>query len=170
MHGADEIGIAPDRLGAKMTATLIFADFKSKFLAKTIAGDGCRIWTAGKFKSGYGKLRVGARTCYAHRVAYEMFCGPIPDGMVVCHSCDNPACVSHEHLFLGTHADNVRDKIAKGRGARGTMQGSAKLTDKDVLAIRASKGVTQQLLGEQFGVHQVTISKIRLGERWSWLT
>lgn len=73
-------------------------------------------WTfSPRFASGYGKLSNGDRKLRAHRVAYELFVGPIPPGMHVLHVCDNPPCVRPEHLFLGNHRDNMRDMEAKGR-------------------------------------------------------
>ena len=74
----------------------------------------CIEWTGAK-RRGYGAVRYKGAIWGAHRAAWDAQVGPIPDGMIVCHSCDNPACVNVEHLFLGTHLDNARDKGAKGR-------------------------------------------------------
>lgn len=72
---------------------------------------GCRIWNRSRGGAGYGRYRGKA----AHRVVWALFHGPIPDGMLVCHRCDNPPCVEPDHLFLGSHGDNVEDSIRKGR-------------------------------------------------------
>lgn len=80
---------------------------------------GCWIWMSGRSKSGYGQIKMHGKTTRAHRAAYELFRGPIPDDQLVCHHCDNPPCVNPAHLFLGTHADNHRDRNAKGRQAKG---------------------------------------------------
>lgn len=82
----------------------------------------CWLWTAGLDKDGYGKFAIGLGGhaqihTRAHRFAYEVFVGTIPDGYVVCHRCDNPPCVRPDHLFAGTSLDNNDDKVAKGRGA-----------------------------------------------------
>lgn len=87
-----------------------------------IADDACWPWSAGRDADGYGKFAIGLggkkqQHIRAHRFAYEQFIGPIPDGMVVCHRCDNPPCVRPDHLFLGTPLDNNNDKVSKGRHA-----------------------------------------------------
>jgi hypothetical protein len=76
---------------------------------------GCRPWRGTRDRDGYGVLGVDGRQQRAHRVVWELTHGPIPDGLCVCHHCDNPPCVEPTHPFLGTHADNVRDAVAKGR-------------------------------------------------------
>lgn len=79
--------------------------------------DGCWEWTASRNEArrGYGQLNVDGRPVMAHRVMYELFVGPIPPGLCVCHHCDNPPCVRPDHLFLGTHGDNAKDRDMKGR-------------------------------------------------------
>lgn len=103
-----------------------------RFEAKTARGEGddaCWLWTAGKDKDGYGKFTVqrpdgsGQRHVRAHTFAWERAHGPVPAGMVLMHRCDTPACVRVDHLRLGTVAENVADRVAKGRSARGLRSG-----------------------------------------------
>lgn len=106
-----------------------------------------------------GKYRL------AHRVAYELFIGPIPEGLVVCHRCDIPLCVNPSHLFLGTPMDNQRDKIKKGRQAKGAKSGTPKLTEQDIREIRAASG-SQQSIADRYGCSQVRVSQIKRGKGW----
>lgn len=90
----------------------------ARFLAKVGIGslDECWEWTAARHPSGYGTFYFNGKWSRAHRTAWELANGPIPEGLLVLHRCDNPPCVNPRHLWLGTDADNTRDMIAKGRG------------------------------------------------------
>lgn len=79
----------------------------------------CWMWTGTRTRGGYGHIRDGRKLRQVHRVVYELACGPIPDGLDIAHRCDNPACVRPEHLFPATHAENMSDMKAKGRGNSG---------------------------------------------------
>jgi hypothetical protein len=149
---------------------------EQRFFAKVDKGgeSGCWEWTAGKGK-GYGRFQIGDKACEAHRVSYELHHGPIATGFFVCHSCDNRGCVNPDHLFLGTNAENTADKVAKGRQARGhsiwrrrTVRGGAKLSEADIIAIRASTE-TQRACAKRFGISNQQISRIKAGKRWAHL-
>jgi hypothetical protein len=89
-------------------------------------GTPCWVWTAGTASYGYGHFRIGSKLIYTHRYSWELVNGAVPDGLMVCHKCDNSPCVNPNHLFLGTNSDNQRDSIEKGRGnkAIGDKNGS----------------------------------------------
>ena len=135
--------------------------------------DACWPWT-GAATEGYGAISVRRGVARrAPRVAWELQVGPIPDGLVVCHACDNPPCVNVNHLFLGTHADNARDKIAKGRGTKppilaGERNRQAKLTDEAVRLMRAAydAGETMRSLSRRFGVSRPVVSGVVRRESW----
>ena len=127
----------------------------------------CWNWTASLDRKGYGKIGVGREsTLAAHRVSYELANGPIPEGKYVCHTCDNPACVKPDHLFLGTHLDNMKDMIKKDRHCRGQMARHAKLTNNDVLAIRSIQGVSNTEIAKQFNITDSNVSYIRKRKTW----
>lgn len=148
---------------------------------------GCWLWTGQKLPRGYGMLRVsgaGNGAVYAHRASYALHKGE-PGNMLVCHTCDNPACVNPDHLFLGTYLDNARDKCAKGRQCKGANHyaranpelirrgerrwWNTRLTFAQVQEIRrlaASTTLLQREIGAMFGVNNRTVSSIvRLQKR-----
>lgn len=96
----------------------------------------------------------------AHRFSWEAHNGQIPEEMCVLHKCDTPSCVNPDHLFLGTNDDNVADRVAKGRSAKGEQHGKAKLTDRQILEIRDMSGTLQEI-GDYYGVHNSHISRIK---------
>ena len=131
---------------------------------------GCIPWTGPKTSGrGYlGRGRAGEGSIFAHRVAYEYAYGPIPNGLVVCHRCDNPACVNPSHLFLGTQADNMSDMNAKMRHAYGERTHLNTLTADQIPLIRGAlaSGESQSSIAKRFGVTQSNISAIACGKTW----
>lgn len=131
---------------------------------------GCWLWSGATWPSGYGKVKVRQSTMLAHRRSYELHCGPIPKGALVCHRCDTPACVNPAHLYAGTDADNSRDKIGRGRDrkAAGERNVNAKLTSAVVLEIRASREPTSKIAA-RLGLDHSTVWAARTGRTWRHL-
>jgi len=122
---------------------------------------GCIEWFGCTGKDGYGMIRYLGKNYPAHRVAYEERFGKIPEGMLVCHHCDNPPCVNTDHLFLGTVQNNASDMVEKGRAFCGETHHSAKLNPEKVLKIRElhSKGIAVTTLAKMFGVGPTSTQK-----------
>lgn len=127
--------------------------------------DSCWPWTGFCLPKGYGKTSHRGKDITSHRLAYTLAHGHIPDGMHVLHSCDNPPCCNPAHLHLGTNLDNIAEMRAKLRHNFGERNGSAKLTDDDIRAIRASTE-PQRAIAKRYGVVQQTISAIKTGAKW----
>lgn len=131
---------------------------------------GCWEWTGRRSRRGYGEFDVNGGRVQAHRMAWALAHGPIPHGLLVCHSCDNPACVRPDHLFLGTQSDNMRDMAAKGRHAypSGEAHPQARVSDEQADEIRAlyeCGDLSQAALGTRFGICQTQVSRIVRGVR-----
>lgn len=156
----------------------------------------CWNWLAGKVRDGYGFFSVNGNLHKAHRVSWVIYRGDIPEGMSVLHHCDNRACINPNHLYLGTHQDNMRDMVRRGRSLSGDKNPShlhpdrrarglaitknrkntvgernanSKLTWDSVREIRALYGsgnITQVQLSKKYNVAQTVISKIVIGQAW----
>lgn len=139
-----------------------------RFWPKVVKTDNCWIWKGCLIPGGYGQIWLNNRMVNAHRVAWEITYGHIPERLYVLHSCDNPPCIRPNHLFLGTQAENQQDSISKGRFARGGKNGQAKLTISKVNEIKISK-LSQRKLANQFHVSRRTITDILKGRSWKWV-
>lgn len=145
---------------------------EERFWGKVRKGDGCWEWCGTRDSHGYGVLSFGGTGHKkAHRVSWELCAGLIPDGLFVCHHCDNPSCVNPAHLFLGTPRDNYEDMVAKGRRApllRGESHPNSVLTWDGVLSARAAweAGEPQRSIADRLGVSQSSISGALTGETW----
>lgn len=143
--------------------------FTERFWSKVEKSGDCWEWTGDVVATGYGRIFTGAdvapalgmavRTNAAHRVAWAITRGPIPDGLCVCHHCDNPPCVRPDHLFLGTNAENIKDAARKGRMRR-------KLSDVEVSQIRllAERGIPQVSIARLYNIADSTVSRIASGK------
>lgn len=136
----------------------------------------CWIWMAVKDKRGYGiydKYENGKKIFrrFAHRFMWERVNGPIPQGVNVLHRCDNPSCVNPKHLFIGTHADNVADKVSKGRQQKGEQVHFAVLNEDQVRRIIALLGKQSiASLAREYGVSWHAIYAISKGKSWKHIT
>jgi hypothetical protein len=150
----------------------------SRFWSKVDRSGDCWLWQAGCYNTGYGRFCFNKKCqVLAHRFAYTVTCGPIPDGIHVCHHCDVPACVRPDHLFLGTHQDNMNDMIAKGRDrkattetkVRGEQHPIAKLTPDLVRKIRTDHklGISVVNLAFHYNVSRKLIYNIVNRTAWA---
>lgn len=142
------------------------ADNIATFWSMVDKTDGCWIWTGGVACShGYGAINVGGKPRLCHRFSYEIHYGSIPEGKFVLHKCDNTMCVKPDHLFLGSHLDNMLDKTLKGRSA-------VKLTPDDVFNILwlVMEGFSDSAIAKLYKVVSESVRSIRIGRRWNWLT
>lgn len=126
---------------------------------------GCIRFTGHLDGEGYGRIMVARVKYMAHRLSYSLNNGPIPDGYVVRHKCDNPSCINPEHLEVGTQADNIADKVSRGRQARGSGAGRAMLTEESVREIRSSPLKVSEL-STLYGVSVVSIRNILRRKTW----
>jgi len=143
-----------------------------RFQKKLDVTPGCWNWTACTTK-GYGVFQVSRGVSKrAHRVSYCLYIGNIDDGMFVCHRCDNPLCVNPDHLFLGTHQDNMDDMISKGRkvsvGVRGEENKSAKLTEPQVRLIFLDDR-SSRTIAAHYGIGKTIVNNIKNKTKWSHL-
>ena len=143
-----------------------------KKIDRSSGDNGCWPYTGRLSSTGYGVIDINKRPFLAHRLMYMLIHyegEPLPQGKVVCHSCDNPTCCHPDHLWLGTQGDNIRDMYAKGRKITPSVVGSnvhtAKLGDADVRSIRASD-LPDVALSKQFGVSPTQIRNIRYRRHW----
>ena len=135
-----------------------------RFLSRVdICGpDECWDWTGSITRVGYGKMGLNYKHVATHRLAYELFTGPIPKDRDVCHACDNKKCCNPGHLFIGTAKDNIEDAAIKGRMVH-------RLEPDDVRRIRRvyiGGGATQKELADEYGVTQTAIHKVTTRQSW----
>ncbi len=141
------------------------------FNLKFVKYESCWEWTGSKNRKGYGQFRIKNIMYIAHRFSYELFKGPIPEGLFVCHSCDNPSCVNPGHLWVGTAKDNAMDRERKKRGnGPGEKCNRHKLTETQVKEIREKYvpwTYSLRRLAKEYGVSAVAIHLIITNKNWS---
>lgn len=135
----------------------------------------CWEWQGARTEKGYGRLSINNRDKRAHRVAWELTYGPIPQGLLVCHHCDNPSCINPNHLFIGTHQDNINDAIKKGfpngwssGGQSGEKHPQAKLNIITVKKMRElhKKGMTERKLAKMFHIGRTQAHRVVARIHW----
>ena len=134
--------------------------------------DGCWIWHGSRLKRGYGRMHINGTTWKAHRLSYLLHNNRLSRELIICHSCDNPSCVNPAHLSQGTNADNMRDRDNKFRMMHGERTNTAKLTEVQVLEIRAryAAGETNKsALAREYGVSNPLIGCIIRRDNWRHL-
>lgn len=134
----------------------------------------CWPWPGARWRAGYGQIRADHRLLKTHRLAYETFIGPVPDGLYVCHTCDNPPCCNPAHLFLGSHDDNMADMTSKGRRVlpvikRGAEHPNARLTPAAVVDIRSrvSAGDSMRSVARRYNVAPEAVRRIVRRQMWA---
>ncbi len=154
--------------------TLLGLSIEERFWEKVNkrGDDECWEWMGFRNKAGYGAMETKPKRTFAHRLAWLFSKGNIPDGLYVCHHCDNRACCNPKHLFLGTYADNNRDMFNKNRGGHGKMPGSknpsAKLNENQVLEIIKlhNNGLSIRKLAQIYSMSVAAIGFIFSGRNW----
>ncbi|WP_187212343.1 HNH endonuclease signature motif containing protein [Serratia nematodiphila] len=131
--------------------------------------NGCIEWRGSYLWDGYGQVGWKYKKYRVHRLSYELFIGPIPDGHVIRHKCDNPKCINPKHLITGTVSQNNRDCKERGRNAKGVSHGASKLTEFQVMEIYNSKASNIKL-AKMYGVSEMTTGRIKRGELWGHVT
>jgi hypothetical protein len=147
---------------------------QDRFWSKVLLDDDEKCWEWQGYRcrrQGYGDFRPirGSKVpIHAHRAAYELFYGVVPGELHVCHRCDNRGCVNPSHLFLGTNADNMRDRDAKGRVFKGSQCGNSKVTETDVVEIRRlyESGLSQAAIARRYGLTQPTVGHMCRRSTW----
>lgn len=131
---------------------------------------GCLEWTRSKNDRGYGKIRARGRLMYAHRLSYELAIGPVPTELMVLHRCDNRCCINPDHLFLGTHQENMDDRDAKARQCRGEAHGRHKITEADAIEIIGADSRAEAVsVARRIGISPSHARDIFNGEKWKHL-
>lgn len=145
---------------------------------------GCVLWTGPKISTGYGNIKIDSKNYKAHRVSWQERRGPIPYGKHVLHKCDNPSCINPDHLFIGTHDENMSDKVAKNRQAKGVQHSHAvkksipygdrrsqsKLTYEKVFEMRWREALGEKIsdIAREYNVGRTTAFNAINGVNWQF--
>lgn len=140
-----------------------------RFWENVCKSDKCWIWKGWILAIGYGGFSIKGKFIYAHRFSYEIHNGKIPDGKLICHTCDNRICVNPSHFFLGSHLDNSKDMVNKGRNKKGENVVNHKLKNEDIINIRCirKEGISYNKIAQTFGISYSTSRSICLKLTWN---
>lgn len=145
-----------------------YFEFGSKKIEYEIDENGCYNCISGHINKsgGHAGIYIDGKQYRAHRYIYQKLIGEIPEGQVVRHTCDNPRCINPEHLIIGTHAQNVKDRVERGRSAIGEKHGRSKLTEQEVREIKFIKSLNNKTLSYIYNVDPKVIRNIKSGKSW----
>ena len=153
-------------------ATPVRTRFARKYIPEP--NSGCWLWTDALDRDGYGRLQIDGKAVKAHRLAYELHCGPVPSGKMVCHKCDTPCCVNPDHLYAGDNQANMDDMVRRGRSVvminpnPGSQNGRAVLNEAQIHQVfHLSRKMSIRAVARHFGVTPTTIKRILTKERWA---
>jgi hypothetical protein len=152
-------------------ATFGSVPLEKRFWAKVVKSEGCWNWRGSTDSKGRANINTNGRPKYAAIVSWEMINGTVPNGLVVCHKCDNKLCVRPDHLWVGTQRENMQDMIDKGRmklppRTRGEKHPTAKVTWDIVREIRANTTDTQATMAVRYGLCVSAVGHIKSGRNW----
>lgn len=140
-------------------------DLIKRFLCKVKKTETCWEWIASN-RHGYGQFCINFKVLRAHRVSYELFKGRIPEGLYICHACDNRKCVNPEHLWLGTPTDNIQDMIKKGRAKMYGRKGKLNEDKAEEIRQKLLNGTKYKELQKEYGVNRHSIYCIKINKSY----
>lgn len=142
---------------------------RERFFKKVIKTPTCWLWTGYLLKDGYGSFSEFRKSIPAHRYSYKEFVAPIPVGLLVRHSCDNPSCVNPEHLVLGTQKDNCQDAVSRGRNVHGESHGGCKITASIAKQVKVllSLGRSMVAISQELHISYYVVCDIKRGKTWN---
>lgn len=158
------------RENARRTKITQPVPLQQRFDKYALKRDGCWIWAGMRNALGYGVIRYSGKRSFAHRLSFELYKGQIPEGMYVCHKCDNPSCVNPDHLFIGSPKDNMDDMRAKGREnyVKGEQNSNAKLVQEQVIEIRNLYGsLSASKTAKLFSISKKSVLNIWNRHTWA---
>lgn len=137
-----------------------------------VSESGCWEWQGNVFtETGYGSITIDGKSQATHRVSYQLHIGEIPRGLMVLHKCNNRICVNPDHLYVGTHNNNMKD-MANANSVKGEKNGNSVLTKNDVIEIKKlikSRMITYQQIADKFEIGRQTVKDIASGRTWAWV-